>query len=304
MSSRQRTLAREISCVGEGVHTGQIVTLTLHPTKENHGIVFQRLDIDSAHARIPANWDMVRASPLCTRLVNEGGVDVYTIEHLMAALYASGIDNVLVTIDGPEVPILDGSAAPFFEMIMEAGIAELEAARRFIKVLKRIEVTHNGATAVLEPADAPAFGIEVAYPQHQVGSQSYALDLEESDFAEVASARTFGFEADLEMLRAKGLTLGGSLDNAILINRSGEIVNPEGYRFENELARHKLLDAIGDLSLAGAVIIGRFTGSRSGHTLNNALLRALFADATATVEITGDSLPPAMAAEFSASLPR
>lgn len=285
MSATQKTLARDISCVGEGVHTGQIVTLTLHPAPANHGIVFERLDVDGQHNKIPALWDNVHISPLCTQIRNAANVEVRTIEHLMSALYASGIDNVLVTLDGPEVPILDGSAAPFFDMIRDAGTITLGQGRRFIKILKKITVTHGDASATIEPAEAPSFAIRVAYPQHKVGEQVHALDFEETQFGDIADARTFGFESDLEILRAKGLTLGGSLDNAILIDRDGEVVNPEGYRYTNELARHKLLDAVGDLSLAGGVLVGRFTGDRSGHALNNNLLRAVFADASAWIEI-------------------
>lgn len=289
MSLSQKTLARAASCAGEGVHGGQMVTLTLRPASANTGIVFERTDIDAPHNRIAATWNHVRVSPLCTQIENTHGVFVRTIEHLMAALHASGIDNVRVTLDGPEVPILDGSAAPFFELIQEAGVVELNAPRRFIKVLKRVEVRHGDAVAVLEPSVAPQFSISVAYPQHKVGEQSYAIDFEDRDFSDIADARTFGFEKDLQALRAKGLTLGGSLENAILINEQGGVVNPEGYRYADELARHKLLDAVGDLSTAGAVIVGRFSGVRSGHALNNALLQALFADASAYVEYFGES---------------
>lgn len=289
MSVCQKTLARSVSCMGEGVHGGQVVTLTLRPAPANNGIVFERLDIGAPHNRIPALWNHVRVSPLCTQIENAHGVFVRTIEHLMAALHASGIDNARITLNGPEVPILDGSAAPFFDLIQEAGTVEMNAPRRFIKVLKRIEVRHGDALAALEPDDAPQFSISVAYPQHKVGEQHYAIDFEDRDFSDIADARTFGFEKDLQALRAKGLTLGGSLDNAILIDEQGGIINPDGYRYADELARHKLLDAVGDLSTAGAVIIGRFNGVRSGHALNNALLQALFADASAYVDYFGES---------------
>ncbi len=301
MSATQKTLSRAVSCAGEGVHTSQMVTLTLHPAPAGHGIVFERTDVAAPNNQIRALWDNVHVSPLCTQIRNASGTEVRTIEHLMAALYSSGIDNVLVTLDGAEVPILDGSAQPFFDMIAQAGVTSLGNPRRFIKILKKVEVSHKDATASLEPADAPSFAISVAYPQHKIGEQQHALDFDDASFSEIASARTFGFETELEYLRTKGLTLGGSLENAILINRDGGVVNPEGYRYENELARHKLLDAIGDLSLAGVVIIGHFNGNRSGHALNNALLHAVFADATAWIEIddvesTPLNLPAALAA--------
>jgi UDP-3-O-[3-hydroxymyristoyl] N-acetylglucosamine deacetylase len=303
MSSCQKTLSRDAACVGEGVHTGQVVTLTLHPAPADHGIVFERLDVPAPHNRIRALWENVKVSPLCTQITNAQGIEVRTIEHLMAALHASGVDNALITVDGPEVPILDGSAASFFELVLDAGIRTLQAPRRFIKIMKRVEVRHGDAVAVLEPAESPTYAISVAYPQHKISEQIHSLDFDETGFSDVAAARTFGFESDIEALRAKGLTLGGSLDNAIVIDREGDIVNPEGYRFENELARHKLLDAIGDLSLAGAVIIGHFKGERSGHALNNALLRALFADATASVDISGESHMGSTPAETASSQP-
>lgn len=287
LSHAQKTLAQPASCSGTGTHGGQHVTLTLYPAPTDTGIVFERSDLP-AHNVIPALWDKVQVTPLCTQIVNGHGAEVRTIEHLMAALYASGIDNACVVLDGPEVPLMDGASGFFMALINDAGTVSAKAPRRFLKITRAIEVCRGEAFARLEPAATPSFDITVAFPQHKVGKQSFAFDFGEQDFAEeVAGARTFGFETDIEALRRKGLTLGCSLENAILIDAAGHIANPHGYRFENELARHKLLDAIGDLSLAGAVILGRFVGNRSGHALNNALLQALFADKSAYMEMQG-----------------
>jgi UDP-3-O-[3-hydroxymyristoyl] N-acetylglucosamine deacetylase len=263
-----------------GVHNGKNVTLTLSPAPAHHGIVFERLDV-SEHNSVPALWNHVQVTPLCTQIINAHGVVVRTIEHLMAALYASGIDNARIRLTGDEVPILDGSSTAFLKLIREAGSAPLSAPRRFLKIKKQVEVRDRQSFARFTPASTPSFAITVAYPQHQVLPQSHAFDFETGDFErDVASARTFGFKRDIEALRAHGLTLGGSLDNALLLDE-GKVLNQEGTRFDNELARHKLLDAMGDLSLAGAVLRGHFEGHLSGHTLNNALLKALFHDTSA-----------------------
>jgi UDP-3-O-[3-hydroxymyristoyl] N-acetylglucosamine deacetylase len=284
LSATQKTFAQSVSCTGMGTHGGAHVTMTLHPAAPNSGIVFERTDV--ANGTVAAHWSNVQVTPLCTQIINAAGVEVRTIEHIMSALYANGIDNARIELNGAEVPLMDGGSAYFMDLIDEAGAVSVDAARRFIKITKAIEVREGEAFARFEPGDTSYFDITVAFPQHHVGEQRFAFDFEEQDFAEeVSAARTFGFEVDIEGLRKKGLTLGCNLENAILIGRDGAPINRGGYRFPNELARHKLLDAIGDLSLAGAVILGRFTGNRSGHTLNNKLLRALFADKTAYVEI-------------------
>jgi UDP-3-O-[3-hydroxymyristoyl] N-acetylglucosamine deacetylase len=283
----QKTLARPISCEGEGVHNGKSVKLTIHPAQSGHGIVFERTDVIDKNNRIPALWNLVRVTPLCTQIINADGVEVRTIEHLMAALYASGIDNAHITIGGSEVPIMDGSALPFLHMIHDAGITDCDKPREFIKIIKPVEVKHGDGFARFVPANAPRFSITVAYPQHNVGEQSCSFDFKDGHFIdEVASARTFGFKTDLEYLHANGLALGGNFSNAILINEQGKIMNPSGYRANNELARHKLLDAVGDVALAGGIILGHMESNRSGHTLNNALLRALFADPSAYSKTT------------------
>jgi UDP-3-O-[3-hydroxymyristoyl] N-acetylglucosamine deacetylase len=287
LSATQKTLAQPLSCEGEGVHNGKSVRVTINPAPANTGIVFERTDVKDKNNKVPALWNGVRVTPLCTQILNAEGVEVRTIEHLMAALFASGIDNAHITIGGAEVPIMDGSSLPFLHLIAGVGVVDCPASdesnkREFIKIIKPVEVKHGDAYARLLPAPTPRYSVTVAYPQHNVGEQHASFDFEDGHFIkDVASARTFGFKTDLEYLHAKGLALGGNFSNAILINEQGKIMNPGGYRSPNELARHKLLDAIGDMALAGGIILGHMESSRSGHTLNNALLRALFADASA-----------------------
>lgn len=282
LSSQQKTLAHSVSCQGAGVHGGQVVTLTIHPAAADHGVVFERLDKAGGCSKIAALWDNVQITPLRTQIINGAGVEACTIEHLMAAFYASGIDNALVCLSGAEVPIMDGGSAAFLRLLAKAGTVLLPEKRRFLKILQPVEVRQGSAFARFVPSPSPQFAIQVAYPDYGVAEQGYQFDFERDDFSEdVAAARTFGFQRDIDALRAKGLTLGGSLDNALLINAAGQPVNPGGYYFTNELARHKLLDAIGDIALGGAAIIGRFEGYLSGHALNNALLKALFAQPNA-----------------------
>jgi UDP-3-O-[3-hydroxymyristoyl] N-acetylglucosamine deacetylase len=279
LSATQKTVARPLSCEGEGVHNGKSVRVTITPAPANYGIVFERTDINNKNNKVPALWNGVRVTPLCTQILNAEGVEVRTIEHLMAALFASGIDNAHITIDGEEVPILDGSSLPFLHLIDDAGIVDCHAPRKFIEIIKPVEVCQGDAFARLSPWPSPRFSVTVAYPQHNVEEQHASFDFKDGNFmTAVANARTFGFKTDLEYLHARGLALGGNFSNAILINDQGKIMNPGGYRCPDELARHKLLDTIGDMALAGGVILGHMESNRSGHALNNALLRALFAD--------------------------
>jgi UDP-3-O-[3-hydroxymyristoyl] N-acetylglucosamine deacetylase len=220
----------------------------------------------------------VANSTLCTVLANEHGATVGTIEHLMAALSGCGIDNAVIELDGPEVPIMDGSAAPFVFLIECAGIAHQAAARRAIRVLRRVEVREGGRSVSLSPGTGSSFSFEIDFPSAAVAHQEGYIRLAQGSFeADLARARTFGFLSEVESLRARGLALGGSLDNAIVVD-GDSVLNPGGLRFEDEFVRHKLLDSIGDLYLAGAPIIGHFHGHRSGHALNHRLLDALFAD--------------------------
>jgi UDP-3-O-[3-hydroxymyristoyl] N-acetylglucosamine deacetylase len=278
-SSRQHTLKAPIGCVGIGVHTGQRVQLRLVPAAADHGIVFRRTDLG---LDIPARFDRVVDTRLCTVLGHEAdpSARVGTVEHLMAALSGSGIDNVLVEVDGPELPILDGSAKPYVFLIDCAGVVEQDAQRRTVEVRRTVRVSDGAAWAELRPM--PARGFEMAmsidFAAAAIGSQALSLRLTPDSFRrELASARTFAMAADIERLRESGLARGGSLDNAVVVD-GAKILNPAGLRCPDEFVRHKLLDAVGDLALAGAAIHGRFVASRSGHTLNNKLLRALFAE--------------------------
>ena len=275
---RQRTLKKAMSCTGVGLHGGETVTLTLKPAGTNTGIVFHRMDIDGVHASVPARWDNVVDTRMCSVLGNEHGVTVGTVEHVMAALAGCGIDNVEIEVDGSEVPIMDGSSEPFVFLIECAGVVEQAAPRRVIRIHKEVRVTVADSEASLKPGDYLDLRFEIDFESQAVARQELSLGLMNGSFCkELASARTFGFLHEVEQLRAAGLAKGGSLNNAVVVS-GDEILNEDGLRFEDEFVRHKMLDAVGDLYLAGAPIIGCFTGARSGHAANNALLRALFAD--------------------------
>ena len=275
--SLQHSLKSSISCRGVGVHAGLPAQMVLRPAPVNHGIVFVRTDITDRNSQIPARWDMVRETRLCTALSNDAGVSISTVEHVMAALRGCGIDNAVIEIDGPEVPIMDGSAEPFVFLIECAGRVAQDAFRRAIRILDTIHVGDDQKFARLEPSLDARFSFHVDFPDRQHLNQARETVLYNGAFRhDIARARTFGFFEEVEQLRAAGLARGGSLDNAIVIQ--GEtVLNPDGLRFDDELVRHKILDAIGDLYLAGAPIEGAYTGFRAGHALNNQLLHALFA---------------------------
>jgi UDP-3-O-[3-hydroxymyristoyl] N-acetylglucosamine deacetylase len=273
---RQTTLKNAIHCSGTPIHHGGHVTMAMLPAPAGHGIVFRRTDIAGRGIAIPAGWDHVADMPMCTALESEG-VQIATIEHLMAALSGCGIDNLLVEINGPELPIMDGSAWPFVFLIECAGIAELDAPRRFLKILSPVSVTLGGGrSAALLPGEGFALSFEVDYESGAIARQSSEMELVEGTFKnELSRARTYGFLHEVDALRAAGLARGASLDNSIVVTGDG-ILNEGGLRFPDEFVRHKMLDALGDMYLAGAPIIGRFEGCRSGHKLNHRLLRALF----------------------------
>ena len=277
----QQTLAHAVECVGIGLHSGMNVTMTLHPAPADHGIVFTRLDVQGTSRDIPARYDRVVDTRLCTTLGNDAGVVVGTVEHLMAAFAGLGVDNARVELDGPEVPIMDGSSAPFVFLIECAGLKEQAAPRRVVRVLKDT-VLADGATEVsLVPGECLTLDCEIDFKSSAVARQALTLHLVNGAFRkELARARTFGFLEDVEKLQALGLARGGSLENAIVVD-AGRVMNEEGLRYEDEFVRHKTLDALGDLYLAGAMVIGAFRGVRSGHGANNRLLRALFADPAA-----------------------
>lgn len=276
MPGFRQTLASEISTAGTALHAGGIVHMTLSPAAAGTGVVFRRSDKGGAELR--AAYDAVGETRLGTVLVGEGGVSVGVVEHLMAAVAMAEIDDLLVTLDGPEPPILDGDALSYLTLIEKAGVKAQDQPRRAIKVLKRVEVVQGDARASLEPADTLSFDFEIVFPTAVIGRQTYSLASSGEAFRrEIAPARTFGFMKELETLNKMGLGRGASLDNTLAIE-GDTVVNQALMRFPDEFVRHKILDAIGDMALAGAPLIARFRGSKSGHATNNALLRALFAD--------------------------
>jgi UDP-3-O-[3-hydroxymyristoyl] N-acetylglucosamine deacetylase len=281
--SLQQTLGQVSRCRGIGLHCGQPVAMTLRPAASDTGIVFRRTD---AGAEIRASWCSTVESALSTVLSNGEGIQIGTIEHLMAALAGSQIDNAVVEVDGPEVPIMDGSAAPFTLMIERAGTVSQDAARRAIKVLKPVWVSANGAAAALLPEHGFSMSFEIDFDNPLIRRQDITLNFEPGTFkAELAPARTFGLLDDWPRLKAAGLARGGSLDNAIVVS-GNRVLNDGGLRFTDEFVRHKLVDALGDLYLAGGPIIGHFRGLRSGHALTRRLVAALFANRDAWCETT------------------
>lgn len=283
---RQRTLKNTIRATGVGLHTGEKVLMTLGPAPVNTGIVFRRTDLDPP-VEIRADGMHVGETTLGTTLVRDG-VRVATVEHLMSALAGLGIDNAIVELSAQEVPIMDGSAGPFVFLIQSAGIAEQGAAKRFIRVRRPVEVRDGDKWARFAPYDGFKidFEIEFDHPVFKRHSQRAAMDFATTSFLrEVSRARTFGFMRDMEFLRAMNLGRGGSLDNAIVLD-DYRILNDDGLRYENEFVRHKILDAIGDLYLIGHSIIGEFSGFKSGHGLNNQLLRELVRNESAWEEVT------------------
>lgn len=277
----QHTVKNDIHLNGIGLHTGTPVRLTIRCAPADSGIVFVRTDVTDKNNIIPALWNRVTDTRLCTVITNDAGVSAGTIEHLMAALRGCGVDNALIHMDGPEVPIMDGSAQPFVEAIDMAGLQVQSTPRRAIRVLKEIVVTEGDKTVRLKPSVIATFTGQIEYPHPEIGAQKYEVQLFNGNFRhDIADCRTFGFLKDVEVLRAAGLGLGGSLENAIVLDDNG-VMNPDGLRCADEFVRHKILDAIGDLYLAGGPILGAYDGTRGGHAMNNALLRALFADPAA-----------------------
>jgi UDP-3-O-[3-hydroxymyristoyl] N-acetylglucosamine deacetylase len=271
----QTTLKNSIHCSGTALHHGGHVSMAMIPAPAGAGIVFRRTDIAGRGVSIRADWLHVAEMPMCTALERDG-VQIATIEHVMAALAGCGIDNLLVEINGPELPIMDGSAWPFVFLIECAGVAELEAPRRFLKVLRTVALVAGDRSVALRPAHGFAIDFEVDYGSGAIARQRCRFDLAGGSFKnELSRARTFGFLHEVDALRAAGLARGASLDNAVVVTHDG-VLNEGGLRFPDEFVRHKALDALGDLYLAGAPIIGRFEGRRSGHKLNHRLLRNLF----------------------------
>ena len=277
----QNTLIRSVTFTGVGLHSGAPVTMTVHPAAEDHGICFRRTDVVTGDAQVLAQWDAVVPSRLCTLVANGAGVSVSTIEHIMAALAGSAIHNALIDIDGPEVPILDGSAAPFVSGFLDAGIVAQGAPVRAIRVLKAIEVREGEAVARLEPSDMLEIAFQIDFAEAAIGRQDKVLNMANGAFVrELSDSRTFCRNAEVVAMRERGLALGGTLENAVVFE-GDKVLSPGGLRYADEPVRHKMLDALGDLALAGGPILGRYTGIRAGHALTNRLLRALFADPSA-----------------------
>jgi len=283
---KQRTLKNVIRATGIGLHTGEKVYLTLRPAAVDTGIVFRRVDLDPP-VEIPARAENVGDTTLSTSLVC-GGARVATVEHLLSALAGLGIDNAYVDVSAPEVPIMDGSAGPFVFLVQSAGVEDQNAPKRFIRIKKPVQVEDGDKWARFEPFEGfkVSFAIEFDHPVFQNRCQEAVVDFSTTSFVkEVSRARTFGFMRDIELLREKRLALGGSLDNAVVVD-DYRVLNEDGLRYDDEFVKHKVLDAIGDLYLLGRSLIGAFSGYKSGHALNNRLLRALMADESAWELVT------------------
>ncbi|SMX22085.1 UDP-3-O-acyl-N-acetylglucosamine deacetylase [Boseongicola aestuarii] len=277
----QTTLKSYVTFTGSGLHTGRIVRMTIRPASAEYGIWFHRTDVEGVDALIPARWDAVDDTRLCTRIANEDGVSVSTIEHVMAALAGCGVHNALVEIDGPEVPLMDGSSAEFVSGILARGLVTLDAPVRVIEVLKPVSVSRGDATATIEPSDRFTINFEIDFVDGAIGHQEKSLDMANGAFVrELCDSRTFCRKADIDMMRAAGKIIGGDVMSAVVVDGDA-IVTPGGMRHRDEPVRHKMLDALGDLTLAGGPILGRYTGDKAGHAMTNLLLRALFADPTA-----------------------
>jgi len=289
----QRTLKNSIRATGVGLHTGKKILMTLRPAAPDTGIVFRRTDLDQP-VDIQAHAEHVGDTMLGTTL-HKGDIKISTVEHLLSALAGLGIDNALVEVSAAEVPIMDGSAGPFVFLLQSAGIEEQRAPKRFIRILESVSVADGDKWARFDPYDGfkVNFEIEFNHPTFKMHSQVASMDFSTTSFLrEVSRARTFGFMRDLESLRSRNLALGGNMDNAIVLDDTG-ILNEDGLRYEDEFVKHKILDAIGDLYLLGHSLIGEFSGFKSGHALNNKLLRSLIGTPTAWEEVTFESLKDA-----------
>ncbi|WP_415921083.1 UDP-3-O-acyl-N-acetylglucosamine deacetylase [Tateyamaria sp. SN6-1] len=285
----QTTVKSPISFTGCGLHSGKPARVTIRPAAAEHGIWFQRVDLATAPL-IAARWDVVRQSPLCTTLVGDDGVTVGTVEHIMAALAGCGVHNALIEIDGPEVPILDGSAVTFVRGIVQRGLRRLPAPVRAFEVLKTVSVTSGEATASIGPSDVMRIDFEIDFADRAIGRQFKSLNMSNGSFArELSDSRTFCREGDVAQMQANGLALGGAPGVNAVVFSGDRVTSPGGLRHADEPVRHKMLDALGDLALAGAPIIGHYVGTRAGHTLTNQLLRTLFATPDAVRMITCDA---------------
>ncbi|MGB0920977.1 MAG: UDP-3-O-acyl-N-acetylglucosamine deacetylase, partial [Alphaproteobacteria bacterium] len=284
----QHTLAAPLVLEGIGLHQGTPVILALKPAAADHGIVFVRSDLDAPlnERTIPARYDHVSDTMMCTTISNKYGASVATIEHLMAAIAGLGIDNLLIEVDAPEMPVMDGSSEIFLGELMKIGLEAQDAPRKALRIVKPVQLVDGAKEAALLPGDGFAMDVSIDFDNKVIGRQSASLSLANGAFRKhLGKARTFGFLKDVEALKQLGLGLGGSLENAIVID-GDEVMNEDGLRFDDEFVRHKALDAVGDLALAGLPILGTFKGVRPGHDMNNRILRALFASPDAFEVVT------------------
>ena len=292
----QKTVSIPLQFSGRGLHSGEYLTMTVNAAPTDYGIKFVRTDHPSDTATIDAAWDQVELSPLCTKLVNDHGISVKTVEHLLASLAGCGITNARITVDGPELPILDGSARPFALEFVRNGLIQQDAPLKAIRILTDVVYSVGNASAKLSPSDTPWMSFHIAFDEKAIGVQEKSLCLSNGSFVrELCDSRTFCSNKDVEAMWANGLALGGTLENAVVVD--GDVVlSPGGLRHKDEAVRHKMLDALGDLCLAGAPIIGHYVGHCAGHAVTNGLLRALFADPSAYEYVGVD-------AEINAMLP-
>ena len=273
----QQTLSSTAICAGIGVHSGERARLTLKPMPAGTGIVFERVDVEAGKGLLPARGDLVHDVTLGTKLRNEHGTTLSTVEHLLAAVYGLGIDNLRIEIDGPEVPIMDGSSALYSDLIRHTGIRRQLAQRKYLRVLEPVRVQHGTKSAALLPVEGDGFFLDatIDFDSAAIGRQRKSIELTEASFSrELAFARTFGFAQELRQLHAMGLGQGASMENAIAVE-DDKVLNPEGLRAKDEFIRHKLLDAVGDLALIGYHVIGRYESEQPGHSINNLLVRQL-----------------------------
>lgn len=294
----QNTLKSAVTFSGVALHSGRNVRMVVRPAGPEHGIWFRRTDIDLGDVMIPALWDAVSDTTLCTRLSNAAGASVSTVEHVMAALAGCGIHNALIDVDGPELPILDGSSAPFVRGFLARGVRPQSAPVRALEILRPVEVTVGAASARLDPAARPEIAFRIEFEDAAIGMQEKSLVMSNGSFVRhLCDSRTFCRNADVEAMRARGLALGGTTENAVVVD-GARVLTPGGLRHADEPVRHKMLDALGDLALAGAPILGRYTGLRAGHGVTNRLLHAVFADPSAFRMVSCD---PVLAARLPGS---
>lgn len=278
---QQRTLAKSVSVTGVGLHSGERVRLTLHPAPPDSGIAFRRTDLQGEQGGfIRLHPDLINDTRLSSTIVTASGVRVGTIEHIMSAFAAYGIDNILVELNAPEIPIMDGSSLPFLYLLQDAGVVDQAAQKRFLRIKKTVAVTEPDRWVRFEPYEGfrVTLTIDFDHPVFNRSNQTFTIDFSRQSYIEeIARARTFGFMQEVELMRSHNLGLGGNLNNAIVIDEQG-VLNPEGLRYPDEFVRHKILDAIGDLYIIGYPIIGAFSGYKSGHAINNALLRKILSN--------------------------